>query len=84
MEKIRQSLLLLGIEFQETAMDLLEWLDLISLESPRVYSNDTVDPYLCRYSVPESEAQDPTTIVKVTWKGLVPAIWVRTLFLNLT
>ncbi|MCJ1240112.1 hypothetical protein MMC14_008112 [Varicellaria rhodocarpa] len=81
MQKMHQSLLLPSIDIEETATDLLEWFDLILLESPRVRSNDSIDPYLCRYSVPESEG--PRDMVKVTWQGFVPALWVRSLFLEL-
>ena len=65
--------------FEEEAMDLLEWLDLAMLPSPRVAVGDGIDPFLSRYAVPgtelgETEEQD---VVCVSWRGFLPSDWVR-------
>ena len=43
-------------DFDEHVADIFEWLSLLSLESPRILSADTIDPYLSRYEVPGSDA----------------------------
>lgn len=67
--------------------ELLEWISLAILGSPRITANDTMDSYLCRYSVPscsfvgerspgseEEEQQEKLSsqqISKFRWRGLV-------------
>ncbi|MCJ1311457.1 hypothetical protein MMC25_005128 [Agyrium rufum] len=68
--------------FQEDAVELLEWLGLVTMESPRVSSSDDIDPFLCRYSVPNSNLSKATTIVKIAWKGFLPAPWIRCIFVE--
>lgn len=69
---------------RESVSEIEEWLGLVSLDSPRVRSDDNIDPYLSRYTLPASE-QQPTQsdIVSVQWTGLVPAYWVMKLFISL-
>ncbi|GAB7339049.1 hypothetical protein MBLNU457_5708t1 [Dothideomycetes sp. NU457] len=35
------------------AVELLEWIQLAMLDSPRLRQNDNIDAYLCRYQVPD-------------------------------
>ena len=56
---------------------------MISLESPRVAAEDDVDPYLCRYSVPDSDDAKPSDLVSVKWRGLIPPRWIMQLFVAL-
>lgn len=49
---------------------------MVSLESPRVSVYDDVDPYLCRYSVPDSDNAKSTNLVSLKWHGLVPSRWI--------
>ena len=65
---------------QEDAIDILEWLGLVSLQSPRIQSHDKIDPYLSRYSVPEADSAQRASIVTVKWNGFLPGNWVRRLF----
>jgi ribonuclease P/MRP protein subunit RPP40 len=55
---------------------LLEWIGLALINSPRILEADNVDPYLCRYEFPDaySEGNSPKSvhdIVHVQWRGLV-------------
>ena len=68
---------------------LLEWLGLVLLDSPRVRANDEIDPYLCRYDIPEiQEVQGKhdtavQTLFHVQWKGLAPSSFVLRMFLEI-
>ena len=73
---------LASIVEEEDAIDILEWFDLVSLESPRLEARDNIDPYLSRYSVPESDSAERTTVVTIRWQGFLPAEWVRSLFVT--
>jgi len=35
------------------AVELLEWIHLAMLDSPRLRQNDSIDAYLCRYQIPD-------------------------------
>ncbi|MCJ1304409.1 Ribonuclease P protein subunit p40 [Hypocenomyce scalaris] len=65
-----------GIEFHE-------WLSLVTLGSHRVQANDAIDPYLCRYSVPQKEFATTENLIRLRWLGFLSAQWVRLLFLEL-
>ena len=67
---------------------LLEWLGLMLLNSPRITTNDEIDPYLCRYELPgiqevrgkrEAAVQ---TLYHLQWKGLVPSSFVLRMLLD--
>ncbi|KAI9886430.1 MAG: hypothetical protein M1823_001748 [Watsoniomyces obsoletus] len=60
----------------EHATALHEWLGLISLNSPRIRKDDTIDPFLARYAVPDASTASTTTLVKIRWNGFIPATWV--------
>ena len=64
---------------------LLEWLGLVLLGSPRVSANDEIDPYLCRYGLPEIQEANMAvqTLHHVRWKGLVPSSFVLRMFLEI-
>ncbi|OOF95755.1 hypothetical protein ASPCADRAFT_396468 [Aspergillus carbonarius ITEM 5010] len=70
-------------ELEDHCNEISEWLALISLESPRVAAEDDVDPYLCRYSVPDSDDAKPSDLVSVKWRGLIPPRWIMQLFVAL-
>ena len=72
----------LPISLAEETLELKEWLDLISLDSPRIEKDDTIDPFLCRYAGPYGDQAAMTQVVRVRWKGYLPSIWVRQLFLE--
>ena len=70
---------------QEDSLALLEWLHLVSLDSPRILSSDHIDSFLSRYEVPDfSENGDGVSvknIVKVRWRGFIPPLFMRELYL---
>lgn len=66
---------------EEESMNLLEYLHLLSLKSPRVNAGDRIDPYLSRYEVPDfGSGIMPRDIVCVRWKGFIPPAFIRQLF----
>ncbi|RCI14352.1 hypothetical protein L249_5951 [Ophiocordyceps polyrhachis-furcata BCC 54312] len=62
----------------ETATELYEWLSLIRLRSPRAAANDTIDPFLSRYSAPGG-AHGQTNVCLLSWQGFMAATWLRSL-----
>jgi ribonuclease P/MRP protein subunit RPP40 len=66
-----------GDDFGDFAVDLYEWLSLVSLGSPRVELNDKIDPFLSRYRPPKSELLDPqvSQLVKISWEGFLSPSW---------
>lgn len=73
-------------DYQE---ELLEWLGLMLIESPRVQEGDKVEKYLCRYQLPELfNAEGPNSreaedVVHVQLLGCILSRTVTELFLNL-
>lgn len=68
-------------EAQESLYDLFEYLDLLSLRSPRVLQNHRVDPFISRYSVPDGTESAHVSHVRVlSWTGLISARWALQLF----
>lgn len=70
-------------EAQEHWGSLAEWLAMVSLESPRVDENDTIDPYLSRYSVPDAEASSASDLISLKWHGFINPQWATKLFITL-
>ncbi|GKZ29056.1 ribonuclease P protein subunit p40 [Aspergillus brasiliensis] len=70
-------------ELEDHCNELSEWLAMVSLESPRVYVNDHVDPYLSRYSVPDSYNAKSTNLVSLKWRGFIPSRWIVELMVAL-
>ena len=68
---------------EDWAVEMHEWLSLVALRSPRVEAGDDIDPYLCRYQVPGTEAAEVYDLVSVTWNGFLPGSWIRGLFVEL-
>jgi ribonuclease P/MRP protein subunit RPP40 len=67
--------------------ELLEWLALVLMGSPRIHSDEKIDSYLCRYQLPDafaaSQQEDatPQNIVHVRWQGLIPSKFVTEMLL---
>jgi ribonuclease P/MRP protein subunit RPP40 len=71
---------LADMDYQE---ELLEWLGLVLIGSPRISKGDKVDPYLCRYELPQSFLSEnrtvsplPEVVVHLRWRGLLPSAFV--------
>lgn len=60
-----------GEDFEDFAVEIHEWLSLISLRSPRVNADDQIDPFLSRYVSP-GESTTVSNLVRVTWRGFFP------------
>ncbi|PWY80624.1 hypothetical protein BO70DRAFT_315846 [Aspergillus heteromorphus CBS 117.55] len=69
-------------ELQDQCYELSEWLAMVSLGSPRVAPNDEVDPFLCRYSVPDADEAQASELVSLKWRGLIPPRWILELFVT--
>jgi len=68
---------------QDESLDLLEYLHLLSLNSPRLNANDSIDPHLSRYEVPGFGSGTATKdMVCVRWKGFLTPAFVRDVFLG--
>lgn len=69
--------------YAETA-ELLEWIGLAMMGSPRIFKDDDVDPYLCRYQVPSTfghGAQGTQNLVRLRWRGMVCPSFAQKVFL---
>ena len=73
------------IEFEDYTYvaDVEEWISLVAMQSPRVQANDSVDPYLCRYAIPDCDITtmdgQPVNIrdlVLLRWHGFLPSHFV--------
>jgi ribonucleases P/MRP protein subunit RPP40 len=70
-------------ELLEFASGIYEWLSLLRLESPRVSSADSVNPYLSRYRLPGGPGQSAVArLVTVFWEGLLPPCLARSLLVE--
>lgn len=66
-----------GQDDQETASQLLEWLAMVAVHSPRILVNDTIDAYISKYTIPvftnkpgarSSSVQD---LVRLRWHSML-------------
>lgn len=70
-------------ELEDFSTESYEWLSLIRLGSPRVASNDVIDPYLSRYRIPKTdEAGDKVQVCTISWKGFFSPDWFRQLLVD--
>ena len=60
-------------------MELLEWVGMLALRSPRIQPGSSVDPFLCRYVVPGHGEASTRQLVCLKWRGFMPAEFVRNL-----
>jgi ribonuclease P/MRP protein subunit RPP40 len=66
-------------------MSLVEYLGLLSLDSPRLIKDDKIDPHLSRYEVPDFGAGVAVSdFVRVRWRGFITPSFVRDLFVLVT
>ncbi|KAI9656789.1 MAG: hypothetical protein M1821_003428 [Bathelium mastoideum] len=78
-----------GFDDHEYVAELLEWVGLAKLASPRIREDDSIDAYLSRYAVPiardmKGNEMEPVTrnLVNVTWCGFASPLFVEKLFMN--
>lgn len=70
-------------DLEDWTLETYEWLSLVAMESPRILSEDTVDPFLSRYQVPDNDPGKVLNMVTLTWTGFIPASWIMHLFISL-
>lgn len=70
-----------ALDFEDWALGTHEWISLVALESPRILSNDQIDPFLCRHTI--SDDKTISSVIKLKWCGLIPGIWIRSIFIEL-
>ncbi|CAD6587543.1 MAG: hypothetical protein ASARMPREDX12_002930 [Alectoria sarmentosa] len=70
--------------FEDWALETYEWLSLVAMESPRIISEDIVDPFLSRYQVPNNDSGKTLNMVTLTWTGFIPRLWIMQFFLYLS
>jgi ribonucleases P/MRP protein subunit RPP40 len=68
-------------DFEDFAVDIHEWLSLISLQSPRIDPSDQIDSFLSRYA-PPANVEAKASLVKVTWRGLMTSAWAYKTFVK--
>ena len=71
-------------DFEDWALEIYEWLSLVAIESPRILSEDVIDPFLSRYQLPDNDSGKACSMVTLTWAGLIPASWIMHLFIHLS
>ncbi|KAE9376771.1 ribonuclease P 40kDa subunit [Stipitochalara longipes BDJ] len=71
-----------GANFEDYAVDIHEWLSLVLLESPRIYFDDKIDPYLSRY-VPPGDSFTNSKLVKLTWQGFISPSWAHKTYVQM-
>ena len=72
----------MGVDMDEEEWwEVVEWLDLVALGSPRIEEGDEVDPYISRYSVPEPATKGNMRILK--WEGLLTSEWLTRLLIEI-
>ena len=70
-------------DFGDFSTDIYEWLSLVQLESPRVNADDSIDPFLSRYTVPETPADSiAEPLVKISWHGFLSPAWAHKSFVE--
>ncbi|KAL2828909.1 ribonuclease P 40kDa subunit-domain-containing protein [Aspergillus cavernicola] len=71
------------LDFKNLCGEVSEWLAMVSLGSHRVYADDDIDPYLCRYDAPEVGDSKASDLVSLKWHGFIPPTWITQLFITL-
>ncbi|KIW67570.1 hypothetical protein PV04_06810 [Phialophora macrospora] len=62
-------------ETQESIYEVLEYLDMVALASPRVRTTDQIDSFLSRYAVPDP-SESSNSVKAMTWNGLISSQWI--------
>ena len=64
---------------EDFAIDIQEWLSLVSIGSPRIDVDDKIDSFLCRYTPPDDTIK-MATLAKITWRGFMSSSWIHKVF----
>ncbi|KEQ94842.1 hypothetical protein AUEXF2481DRAFT_40798 [Aureobasidium subglaciale EXF-2481] len=68
----------MGKKAQDDVMEVLEWLTLAAISSPRIQQADVVDEIISRYEPPEESS--PQNITKTSFTGFLPTRFVADAF----
>ncbi|QUC23180.1 uncharacterized protein UV8b_07421 [Ustilaginoidea virens] len=67
-------------DHEQKALDLYEWLSLVSLESALVKTGNVTDSFLSRYQHNSRDAdQDQIKVCVISWSGLIGSTWFHNL-----
>jgi len=74
------------------AEQLFEWISLAMLNSPRIRIDDAIDPFLSRYTIPQSEAENEdmnsesasTELVRLRWRAFISPKALTTLWVEVS
>ncbi|KAH7397111.1 ribonuclease P 40kDa subunit-domain-containing protein [Pyrenochaeta sp. MPI-SDFR-AT-0127] len=73
-----------GLYAEEDSLSLLEYLQMVTSDSPRLSRKDSIDPHLSRYEVPDfGNGISPTNLVLLSWKGFISPAFGRELFITI-
>lgn len=72
----------------DTVLEVMEWLSMLVLESPRLRFDDTINPYLSRYAVPTmvsraASSAQPGTVHLAEYHGYLHTDFIRHLLIAL-
>ena len=83
-------------EDEIAAAELLEWLSLVAMDSPRVREADDIDSYLCRYDIPDFATSSPSVssesgasrlesavvqdLIRLRWHGFMGSSFITKIF----
>jgi ribonuclease P/MRP protein subunit RPP40 len=68
---------------EDESLSMLEYLHLLSLNSPRLNAKDDIDPHLSRYEVPDfGSGVTVRNLVCIRWRGFIPPSFIRAIFLS--
>lgn len=64
-------------------VELLEWLNLAFVCSPRIQQADRIDPYLSRYQVPDGSGEESSvqSLAKLHWHGFMTPTFITKILL---
>lgn len=67
----------------DSVSEIYEWLSLVRLQSPRISSRDTIDPFLSRYQAPgEADEQTTAKLCTISWEGFLSPNFARQMLMN--
>ncbi|KAI9716439.1 MAG: hypothetical protein M1812_005334 [Candelaria pacifica] len=67
---------------QDRAVEFQEWLSLVTLESPRIRADDSIDPHLSRYQIPTEPGARTSRLIRVRWHGFINVKWTMGLWVQ--
>lgn len=70
-------------DLPDSVSEMYEWLSLVRLQSPRIFSKDIINPYLSRYRPPgETDEQRTVKLCTIAWEGLLTPSFARQMLVD--